>query len=84
MEYFVVLVTYYFRYLASAPKVHWRAGAGAPALKQSLYPVLKYTVGHRDRTPGVKGRGRVGRITVLRYPHPSRGGFCLGRFYFQD
>jgi hypothetical protein len=26
-----VLVTSYFRYLAGAPKVHWRAGAGDPA-----------------------------------------------------
>jgi hypothetical protein len=30
----VVLVTSYFRYLASAPKVHWQAGAAAPALEQ--------------------------------------------------
>jgi hypothetical protein len=29
-----VLVTSYFRYLATAPKVHWQAGAGAPALEQ--------------------------------------------------
>jgi hypothetical protein len=28
MEYIAVLVTSYFRYLASAPKVHWQAGAG--------------------------------------------------------
>jgi hypothetical protein len=34
MEYIVVLVTSYFRYLASAPKVHWRARAEAPALEQ--------------------------------------------------
>ena len=27
MEYSVVLVTSYFRYLASAPKVHWQAGS---------------------------------------------------------
>jgi hypothetical protein len=27
MEYIVVLVTSCFRYLASAPKVHWQAGA---------------------------------------------------------
>jgi hypothetical protein len=27
MEHIVVLVTSYFRYLASAPKVHWQAGA---------------------------------------------------------
>jgi hypothetical protein len=27
----VVLVTSYSRHLASAPKVHWQAGAGAPA-----------------------------------------------------
>jgi hypothetical protein len=26
-----VLVTSYFRYLASAPKVHWQARAAAPA-----------------------------------------------------
>jgi hypothetical protein len=32
MEYIVVLVTSYFRYLASAPKKHWLAGAVAPAL----------------------------------------------------
>jgi hypothetical protein len=31
MEYVVVLVTSYVRYLASAPKVRWRAGAEAPA-----------------------------------------------------
>jgi hypothetical protein len=31
MEYFVVLGTSYFRYLASAPEVRWRARAGAPA-----------------------------------------------------
>jgi hypothetical protein len=39
MEYIVVLVTSYFRYLSSAPKVHWqgaeasrpRPGAVAPA-----------------------------------------------------
>jgi hypothetical protein len=29
-----VLGTSYFRYLASAPKVHWQAGAEAPALEQ--------------------------------------------------
>jgi hypothetical protein len=29
MEYIVVLETSYFRYLASAPKVHWQAGAVA-------------------------------------------------------
>jgi hypothetical protein len=29
-----VLVTSYFRYLASAPKVHWQAGAEAPAPEQ--------------------------------------------------
>jgi hypothetical protein len=34
MEYVVVLETSYFRYLASAPKVRWRARAGAPALEQ--------------------------------------------------
>jgi hypothetical protein len=34
MEYIVVLVTSYFRHLASAPKVHWQAGAGTPALEQ--------------------------------------------------
>jgi hypothetical protein len=33
-EYIVVLVTYHFRYLASAPKVRWRARAGALALGQ--------------------------------------------------
>jgi hypothetical protein len=33
-EHFVVLVTPYFRYLASAPQVHWQTGAGAPALGQ--------------------------------------------------
>jgi hypothetical protein len=33
-EHIAVLVTSYFRYLASAPKVHWQAGAGAPALEQ--------------------------------------------------
>jgi hypothetical protein len=31
MEYIAVLVTSYFRYPASAPKVHWQAGAEAPA-----------------------------------------------------
>jgi hypothetical protein len=31
MEYIVMLVTSYFRHLASAPKVHWQAGAEAPA-----------------------------------------------------
>jgi hypothetical protein len=30
----VVLVTFDFRHLASAPKVRWRARAGAPALEQ--------------------------------------------------
>jgi hypothetical protein len=33
-EYFVVFVASYFRHLASAPKVRWRARAGAPALGQ--------------------------------------------------
>jgi hypothetical protein len=33
MEYIVVLVTSYFRCLASAPKLRWLAGAGAPALE---------------------------------------------------
>ena len=36
MEYFVVLGTSYFRYLASAPEVRWRARAGAPALGQEF------------------------------------------------
>jgi L-alanine-DL-glutamate epimerase-like enolase superfamily enzyme len=31
-EYIVMLVTSYFRYLASAPKVRWRARAGALSL----------------------------------------------------
>jgi hypothetical protein len=31
MEYIVVLGTSYFRYLGSAPKVHWQAAAEAPA-----------------------------------------------------
>jgi hypothetical protein len=35
----VVMMTFYFRYLASAPKVHWQAGAEAPALEQE--PKLK-------------------------------------------
>ena len=30
----MVLVTSYFRDLASAPKVHWQAGAEAPASEQ--------------------------------------------------
>jgi hypothetical protein len=34
MKYIVVLVTSCFRYLASAPKVHWQAGAEAPALQR--------------------------------------------------
>jgi hypothetical protein len=40
-EYIVVLVTYHFRYLASAPEVRWRARAGAPALGQepNRYPL---------------------------------------------
>jgi hypothetical protein len=37
MEY--IVVTSYFRNLASAPKVHWLAGAGAPASEQE--PKLK-------------------------------------------
>ena len=39
MECIVVLVTSYFRFLASAPKVDWQAGAEAPArclLTQSI------------------------------------------------
>jgi hypothetical protein len=38
----VVLVTSYCRYLASAPKVHWRAGAGDPALEEE--PKLAHTI----------------------------------------
>jgi hypothetical protein len=34
MEYIVVLVTSYFRDLASASKAHWQVGAEAPALEQ--------------------------------------------------
>ena len=34
MEYFVVLVTSYFRDLVSAPEVRWQARAGAPSLEQ--------------------------------------------------
>jgi hypothetical protein len=34
MEYIVVLVTPYFRFLAGAPRVHWRAGAVASVLEQ--------------------------------------------------
>jgi hypothetical protein len=37
-EYIVVLVTSNFRYLASAPKVRWRARAGALALGQEPKP----------------------------------------------
>jgi hypothetical protein len=40
MEYIVVVVTSYFRSLASAPKVHWQAGAEAPALDQEPKPLL--------------------------------------------
>jgi hypothetical protein len=45
MEYIVVLVTFNFRYLASAPKVRWRARAGALALGQApkLLPQLAHT-----------------------------------------
>ena len=41
----MVLVTPYFRYLASAPKVHWQAGAAAPALdpEPKLLPELAHT-----------------------------------------
>jgi hypothetical protein len=41
----VVVVTSVFRYLASAPKVHWQAGAAAPALEQEpkLLPELAHT-----------------------------------------
>ena len=41
----VVLVTYNFRYLASAPGVRWRARAGALALGQEpkLLPQLAHT-----------------------------------------
>jgi hypothetical protein len=39
MEHIVVLVTSYFRHLASAPKVHWQAGAAAHASEQEpSYP----------------------------------------------
>jgi hypothetical protein len=38
MEYIVVLETSCFRHLASAPEVHWQAGAGAPALEQEPKP----------------------------------------------
>ena len=38
-EHIAVLVTSYFRYLASALKVHWQAGAGAPALEQEPKPL---------------------------------------------
>jgi hypothetical protein len=34
MEYVVVQVASYSRHLASASKVHWQAGAAAPALEQ--------------------------------------------------
>jgi hypothetical protein len=37
-EYIVVLVTFNFRYLASAPKVRWRARAGALGLEQGPSP----------------------------------------------
>jgi hypothetical protein len=40
MEYIVVLVTSYFRYLASASKEHWQAGAEAPTLEQEPKPLL--------------------------------------------
>jgi hypothetical protein len=56
----VVLVTSYFRYLASAPKVHWQAGAAAPALEQK--PKLRVescllAFGVRSYAPqlGIKG-----------------------------
>jgi hypothetical protein len=39
----VVLVTSCFRYLASAPKVHWQAGAAAPALEQESKGVSNAT-----------------------------------------
>ena len=35
----MVLVTSYFNYLASALKVHWQAGAEAPALEQDEAPI---------------------------------------------
>jgi hypothetical protein len=34
MEYIVLRATSYSRDLASGPKVHWQAGAEAPALEQ--------------------------------------------------
>jgi hypothetical protein len=52
VEYIVVLVASYFRFLASAPKVRWRARAAAPALEQEpkLLPELAHTT-----TPGLGG-----------------------------
>jgi hypothetical protein len=54
-EYIVVLVTYDFRNLASAPKVRWRARAGAIALGQGpkLLPELAHTT-----TSGLGGVGK--------------------------
>jgi hypothetical protein len=40
MEYIVVLVTSYFRFLASAPKGA-QAGAGAAALEQGPKPIYR-------------------------------------------
>jgi hypothetical protein len=54
----VVLVTYNFRYLASAPGVRWRARAGALALGQEpkLLPQLAHTTTSPLGENGEEGR----------------------------
>jgi hypothetical protein len=65
MEYIVVLVSSYFRYLASAPKVHWQAGAEAPALEQEPKPPRANRIDSRCSAPGAVG-------TVLLVPDATK------------
>jgi hypothetical protein len=78
MEYiFTTLVASYFRDLASAPKLHWQAGGGAPALEQEPKLLLGacsqshrglWEAGERRRRRrgwSLKGKGHLRALGLL-------------------
>jgi hypothetical protein len=92
MECILVLVTSHFRYLASAPKVYWQAGAEAPApragaepfsspLSQSLSLSHSLTLSliTRSAVPGGAGRRAGGGGAAHGAAVPRRGAAGAGQ-----
>ena len=75
MEYIVVLVTPYFRYLASAPKVHLQAGAAAPASEQEPKLIGVWAARRSRQHP----RGAAGVHRVVQQPRRQDEGAADAR-----